>query len=140
MKYKKLKTLSSRIQKMLQQIFIFSGTCSVKPTSLRKEILMDSSGDNDEYGCNGFSLKEILQRKSRPIPPNDCHHCLILDISCVPATIFISVSRSRTSIKTLPDNDKAEKVTKKERWLFTRSFKAKHVKVISKKMKHFVLS
>ena len=32
----------------------------VKPTSLRKEILMDSSDGNDEYGCNGFSLKEIL--------------------------------------------------------------------------------
>ena len=62
MKYKKLKTLSSRIQKMLQQIFIFSGkyTCLVKPTSLRKEILMDSSDGNDEYGCNGFPLKEIL--------------------------------------------------------------------------------
>ena len=32
----------------------------VKPTSLRKEILMDSSDGNDEYGCNGFSMKEIL--------------------------------------------------------------------------------
>ena len=32
----------------------------VKPTSLSKEILMDSSDGNDEYGCNGFSLKEIL--------------------------------------------------------------------------------
>ena len=60
MKYKKLKTLSSRIQKMLQQIFIFSGTCLVKPTSLRKEILMDSSDGNDEYGCNGFSLKKYF--------------------------------------------------------------------------------
>ena len=32
----------------------------VKPTSSRKEILKDSSDGNDEYGCNGFSLKEIL--------------------------------------------------------------------------------
>ena len=32
----------------------------VKPTSLRKEILMDSSDGNNEYGCKGFSLKEIL--------------------------------------------------------------------------------
>ena len=32
----------------------------VKPASLRKEILKDSSDGNDEYGCNGFPLKEIL--------------------------------------------------------------------------------
>ena len=60
MKYKKLK-ISPGIQKMLQQIFIFFWQVYlVKPTSLRKEILMDSSDGNDEYGCNGFPLKEIL--------------------------------------------------------------------------------
>ena len=32
----------------------------VKPTSLRKEILKDSSDGNDEYGCNGFSLKKYF--------------------------------------------------------------------------------
>ena len=135
MKYEiqKVENIIQDSENITTNIHFFWQVHLVKPTSLRKEILKDSSDGNDEYGCNGFPLKEILQRKSRPIPPNDCHHCLILDISCVPATIFISVSRSRTSIKTLPDNDKAEKVTKKERWLFTHSLGAKHVKVISKK-------
>ena len=41
-------------------IHFFRQVHLVKPTSLRKEILMDSSDGNDEYGCNGFSLKEIL--------------------------------------------------------------------------------
>ena len=41
-------------------IHFFRQVHLVKPTSLRKEILMDSSDDNDEYGCNGFPLKEIL--------------------------------------------------------------------------------
>ena len=41
-------------------IHFFRQVHLVKPTSLRKEILMDSSDGNDEYGCNGFPLKEIL--------------------------------------------------------------------------------
>ena len=41
-------------------IHFFRQVHLVKPTSLRKEILMESSNGNDEYGCNGFSLKEIL--------------------------------------------------------------------------------
>ena len=41
-------------------IHFFRQVHLVKPTSLRKEILKDSSDGNDEYGCNGFSLKEIL--------------------------------------------------------------------------------
>ena len=41
-------------------IHFFRQVHLVKPTSLRKEIRKDSSDGNDEYGCNGFSLKEIL--------------------------------------------------------------------------------
>ena len=41
-------------------IHFFRQVRLVKPTSLRKEILKDSSDGNDEYGCNGFPLKEIL--------------------------------------------------------------------------------
>ena len=41
-------------------IHFFRQVHLVKPTSLRKEILKDSSDGNDEYGCNGFSMKEIL--------------------------------------------------------------------------------
>ena len=41
-------------------IHFFRQVHLVKPTSLTKEILKDSSDGNDEYGCNGFSLKEIL--------------------------------------------------------------------------------
>ena len=41
-------------------IHFFRQVHLVKPTSLRKEILKDSSDGNDEYGCNGFPLKEIL--------------------------------------------------------------------------------
>ena len=41
-------------------ILFFRQVHLVKPTSLRKEILKESSDGNDEYGCNGFSLKEIL--------------------------------------------------------------------------------
>ena len=41
-------------------IHFFRHVHLVKPTSLTKEILKDSSDGNDEYGCNGFPLKEIL--------------------------------------------------------------------------------
>ena len=41
-------------------IHFFRQVHLVKLTSLRKDILKDSSDGNDEYGCNGFPLKEIL--------------------------------------------------------------------------------
>ena len=45
--------------------------------------------DESEYKSTDSCRVEIVCRcKSRPIPSNDCHHCLILDISCVAAHHF----------------------------------------------------
>ena len=63
MKYETQKVeniIISDSENVTTNIHFFRQVHLVKPTSLRKEILMDSSDGNDEYGCNGFSLKEIL--------------------------------------------------------------------------------
>ena len=52
--------LISDSENVTTNIHFFRQVHLVKPTSLRKEILKDSSDGNDEYGCNGFPLKEIL--------------------------------------------------------------------------------
>ena len=63
MKYETQKVeniIISDSENVTTNIHFFRQVHLVKPTSFRKEILMDSSDSNDEYGCNGFSLKEIL--------------------------------------------------------------------------------
>ena len=63
MKYETQKVeniIISDSENVTTNIHFFRQVHLVKPTSLTKEILKDSSDGNDEYGCNGFSLKEIL--------------------------------------------------------------------------------
>ena len=62
MKYEiqKVENIIRDSENVTTNIHFFRQAHLVKPTSLRKEILKDSSDGNDEYGCNGFSLKEIL--------------------------------------------------------------------------------
>ena len=54
------KSSDSDSENVTTNIHFFRQVHLVKPTSLRKEIRKDSSDGNDEYGCNGFPLKEIL--------------------------------------------------------------------------------
>ena len=62
MKYEiqKVENIIRDSENVTTNIHFFWQVYLVKPTSLRKEILKDSSDGIDEYGCNGFSLKEIL--------------------------------------------------------------------------------
>ena len=62
MKYEiqKVENIIRDSENVTTNIHFFWQVYLVKPTSSRKEILKDSSDGNDEYGCNGFSLKEIL--------------------------------------------------------------------------------
>ena len=62
MKYEiqKVENIISDSENVTTNIHFFWQVRLVKLTSLRKEILKDSSDGNDEYGCNGFPLKEIL--------------------------------------------------------------------------------